>query len=831
MAFVGGNLLGTATFGTQVLNGRLGGDFVYARVDYPFLAPGAQISNLTAWFKSTALLTGNPVSSWKNSSANSSLTGLANTGTVPVDAAGANYNPSLSITGGTGYLSANNIFASNFLDASGSRYSVYTVYKPSASTDQLSLWNESSTGTGLSLGATASSVTGTGGNKSISKTTPLPTGLFSLDALVVNGGAMSSFLNGRSNGTQSGATAVSVSNAGIFQVNGTGNMEVAEVVVYGGAHTAGQSTMNQIDTYFGIKYGITLPHHYYSTVGDTLFRADGAGTAYLYDNNIAGIAIDSNEVLIQEQSRSQNTALKGNMLIVGVDTIVSSNQPNNTPVGSGISYLVWGDNGASVLTTQTADMPATVSSCAYRLPREWKINRTGTGIGGTQVRLDLNSTIPLSGYTEVDFQLMIDRDGDGDFTTGTQTLVNAAYLAANAATFNNVVWDQDGNGTDVFTLLINNRIPTVALVANAGSKPAVKLPCPDLAGTLIFANDATKPTEKYMAIYPNGNAGYNFSATAVNNNPLINNQRKTNATSATSALSNRMYVVTDAGTNNYPTGMKLRLYYAPADSAAAVTALDPAVTGTPGYRWFRTPAATPADVLAAQTVNGVTGAVWLTPSAYGAENGVSYAEFNNINSFGTFGALATRLSSTLPVKLAGFKGSIANCTATLTWETAQEEGVSYFELQSSTDGMPYLSCGKVAASNDPQGHRYGLSSPQVAAATLYRLKMVDKDSAVVFSPVVSLYSPACSVRSWSVMPNPVPRGGQLGISIRNGAGSVRVVVTGMQGQKLFDRVFTLSSAAGTIQIPTAGLPRGIVTVSVQSGRGQQVEGVRKVVIQ
>ena len=85
MAFVGGNLLGVATFGSQVINGRLGGDFVYARVDYPFRAPGAQLTNLNAWFKSNTSLTGSPASTWANSSANSSLTTLNAVGTVVVN--------------------------------------------------------------------------------------------------------------------------------------------------------------------------------------------------------------------------------------------------------------------------------------------------------------------------------------------------------------------------------------------------------------------------------------------------------------------------------------------------------------------------------------------------------------------------------------------------------------------------------------------------------------------------------------------------------------------------------------------------------------------------
>ncbi len=833
MAFVGGNLLGTATFGTQVLNGRLGGDFVYARVDYPFRAPGAQLSNLNAWFKSNALLTGSPVNAWQNSSANSSLTTLNSTGTVPVSAAGANFNPSLNITGGSGYVSQPGIFASNFLDASGSKYSIYTIYKPSSSTDRLSLWNETTTGTGLSLDVTASSVTGTAGLRSIAKTTAVPMNQFSLDALVVNGGAMSSFLNGRTNGTQTGASAVNLTNAGAFQVNGTGNMEVAEVVVYGGAHTGGQPTMNQIDTYFGVKYGITLSHHYYSTVGDTLFKVDGAGTVYLYDNNIAGLAVDSNEMLIQKQGRSQNAASKGNMLTMGLDSIAASNAGHGTQPGSGVSYLVWGDDAAGVTATQTADMPGTVSSCAYRFPREWKINRTGTGIGATQVQLDLAGTIPLGSYTAGDFQLMIDRDGDGNFLTGATTLVNAAVFAGSTVTFNNVVWDADGNSTDVFTLLINNNIPNVALATSSSAIPAIRLACPDVSGTLIFADNDTRPTEKYLAVYPNGNTGYNFSATAINNNPAINNQRKTNGSNATSALSNRMYVISDAGVNNYPSGMKVRVYYTVADSLAAVAALDPAVAGTATYRWFRYPGTAAASVLADQTVNAVTGATWLTPAAYGVENGISYVEFSGITSFGTFGALATRASNTLPLKLLAFRGVISNCSAAFTWETAQEEDVHYFELQWSPDGLHYTACGRVGALNGTGGHSYSQNWPQAATSLYYRLRMVDRDSASTYSQVVSLNSPACAVAAWTVMPNPVSQGGQLSVTMRAAAGSqhLHLVMSTLHGQKLLDRALPLSSAgAMTVSVPTEGLAKGVYVISLQDAGGRQWGDPQKVVV-
>lgn len=832
MAFVGGNLLGTATFGTQVLNGRLGGDFVYARVDYPFRAPGAQLSNLNTWFKSNTSLTGNPATAWLNSSANSSLTTLAGTGTVPVNAAGANYNPSLFITGGSGYLSQSGIFASNFLDASGSKYSVYMVYKPSGSTDKVTLWNDASTGTGLNLGVSASNVTGTGGLKSITKTVSLPMNQFSLDALVVNGATMNSYLNGKTNGTQTGATAVSTVNSGMFQVNGTGNFEVAEIIVYGGAHTTGQSTMNQIDTYLGLKYGITLSHHYFSTVGDTLFKVDGAGTTYMYDNNIAGIGIDSNELLIQKQGISQITSSNGNMLTIGMGTIAVSNANNSTSAGSGISYLVWGDNALGVTTIQSTDMAYTVSSCAYRFPREWKINRTGAGIGNTQVKLDLSSTIPISGLTAADFQLMIDQDGDGDFATGTSKLVNAGDFTGNIATFNDVLWDADGNGSDVFTLLVNNKLPGVALAANAETKTASRFSCPDVAGTLIFVDNLTTPTEKYLAIYPNGNTGYNFSATALNNNPLINNQRRTNGTTATSALSNRMYMINDAGTNNYPSGMKVRLYYDPADSIAAVNAMDPAVSGTVYYRWFKKSNATPADVLAAQNINGITGGVWLTPAAYGIENGVNYVEFNGISSFSTFGAIAMRSSVTLPIKLQSFTGTNDYCTDVLHWKTTDEQNINYFNIQYSSDGTHYSSSAKISGTNNPLGSTYTWINPKQSIRVFYRLSIVDNDGLSSFSQIVTLSNPACGGNSWSILTNPVTKGDPITIRIngRSGMQNLRIIISNLQGQKLLTKDERTYSGLLQLNLPTTGLARGTYMVSVNDGTGYSLGQAQKVII-
>jgi|GEM_PF-3264663 len=758
MAFVGGALSGTATFGNNVLKGRMGGDFVYGRISYPYIAPGAQLSTLNAWYKANNQLSGSPATQWTNSTVNSSLTNLTNTGGVPVNSAGLNFNPTFTITGGSSYLSQSNVYAPNITDASGTHYTIYAVAKPSTTTDKLAVWGENTTSTGVSLGAASNIVTGTGGVvKTATNTVPMATDKYSISTLLVNGGTMTNYLNGTANGTQSGVAELNTTSAGIFQVNGTGTMDIAEVIVYGTPHTTNFPAINKVETYLALKYGITLSHNYYSTIGDTLFKVNNG-----YANNIAGIAIDSAEVLIQKQGQAHDVASKGNMLTIGMGTITADNISNTANATQDDSYLVWGDNGGSVTTTQTTNLANIVSSCANRLPRAWKIQRVNRGIGSTQVKLDLNNTVSLAAYTASDIQLMIDKDGDGNFATGIIKLVTATSLTGNIATFDNVVWDADNSGSDVFSVIFNNKIPNPYPVAKNAAASTVLFTCKDVSGGNVFVDDMSVPTKKFVAINPNGNTGYNFTVIAVNNTPVVNNKMITNGTTQTSAFSNRMYIITDNGTNNYPSGMTVRVYYDPQDSIDAVKALDPVVTaGEIRYRWFKYPGTSVDNVTAAQNLTGITNATWLIPSAYGEEGGVNYVEFSGINSFSVFGSMAGRgVVKPLPLNLLSFDaGKQAGSTNTvlLSWTASEQVNTSSFVVERSSDGKNYTAIGsKPAAGNYAEQMTYTLTDANAQSGTnYYRLKMVDVDGQITYGKwikTITFDGPA--TRNIYLSPNP-----------------------------------------------------------------------------
>ncbi len=304
-----------------------------------------------------------------------------------------------------------------------------------------------------------------------------------------------------------------------------------------------------------------------------------------------------------------------------------------------------------------------------------------------------------------------------------------------------------GDPSDAFLVKITTASNTApALAGNGLATSTTMVACADTTGYLQFV-DATTPANKYLAIHPNGNTGYDFATNppvTSNNSPTVANQMRTDGTQNTTALANRMYTVRDNGTNNYPSGMTVRLYYAAADTTAAVAALDNAHVSSPfTSRWFKfegtTHTANVAAILAAQTSSGITGATYLTPSAKGTESGVNYVEFNNITSFSTFGYLASKSVVVLPVTLTSFTASANGCAAILDWKTSNESNSNHYDVEAGTDGTTFTKVGTVASKNSVTGAAYSYLYDRTSVGTNYfRLKMEDNDGRDTYSQTVVL---------------------------------------------------------------------------------------------
>ncbi|WP_460318041.1 DUF7507 domain-containing protein, partial [Algoriphagus taiwanensis] len=274
-------------------------------------------------------------------------------------------------------------------------------------------------------------------------------GLVNMDVSLV----ASPFATGRYNGANQTLTAGSGSDFAslVFSpmIGGTNNAgsqpatgwahakaEVAEIVLYPSSLSAADKL--KVESYLAIKYGIHLAGNYVKSDGTTIWDASANAS---YHHDVFGIGKDDTNGLNQSSSNSINTgsgdgsgqAGKGNLVI---------QDPTNL---DNEEFLLVGHNNGP-LTEQSTDLPIFLPG-GKRLGREWKVKQTGN-VGAVTLKFDLTG-LTVSGTTAVNFLLLVDRDGNGDFTNGQVDGIFASSFNSNVVEFNQINLPDNA----VFTLL------------------------------------------------------------------------------------------------------------------------------------------------------------------------------------------------------------------------------------------------------------------------------------------------------------------------------------------------------------------------------------------
>ena len=190
-------------------------------------------------------------------------------------------------------------------------------------------------------------------------------------------------------------------------VDFTGN--IAEIAVYGGS---GMSTTDEqkINSYLGIKYGVTLSGgtvNYLSASGVVIW---GTGSNVGYTSDIAGIGRDDASDLDQYRSISLNS-----------DAVITmSGSAGNF---TNHEFLLWANNNEPLSFGPSA---STVDANEH-LRRIWKVQETGdTGA----VSVTFSGSYIRSGWT---YYLL--SDDDGNFGNGGTTQLSKAVSTTNAVAF------------------------------------------------------------------------------------------------------------------------------------------------------------------------------------------------------------------------------------------------------------------------------------------------------------------------------------------------------------------------------------------------------------
>ncbi|WP_353779566.1 choice-of-anchor D domain-containing protein [Winogradskyella sp. 3972H.M.0a.05] len=195
----------------------------------------------------------------------------------------------------------------------------------------------------------------------------------------------------------------------------TTNARIAEVISFKDRLTDTDLTQerNRIQSYLGIKYGITLgvngtSQDYVDSDGTVIWDVDtGVPANDVFNYDIAGIGRDDDSDLLQKQSRSVNNATDGTgrtqgVLTMGISSIANTNNLNTNTSLTDKQFLIWGNDGVDlddpavvVDVDMSTDITPTISGGTWvqfnGIARTWKVVERGGDIPEVEVEILTNA--------------------------------------------------------------------------------------------------------------------------------------------------------------------------------------------------------------------------------------------------------------------------------------------------------------------------------------------------------------------------------------------------------------------------------------------------------
>jgi hypothetical protein len=341
-----------------------------------------------------------------------------------------NFNPTLGFDGSNDFLSAYSVPFLTVINSSNqsSQYIVYRrlsgfsllyvhnnglggVFNIAADAGRMFIMNKQSTIPGNPIGRVRLQSMQGNGTTSVADTRS-------------NGSTFSTSLTGSLAGTGINSEepfTVCNNNTNYFQ------SQIAEIIIFPNSDN-GSNERQKVESYLGLKYGITLPYDYMASDASVYWNTT---TNTGYNNNIAGIGRDDVSKLYQKQSQSINL---GNQVILSNGTFAASNGLNASVFTSDKQFLVWGDN--SLVGTS----PLVQITNYSRTNRVWFVNKTGsynystdilipTAIknGSVYLVLNTNSSFPAGTNTMIPLTTTVTIDNVKYY----QTTLSPAQMASN----------------------------------------------------------------------------------------------------------------------------------------------------------------------------------------------------------------------------------------------------------------------------------------------------------------------------------------------------------------------------------------------------------------
>jgi hypothetical protein len=642
---------------------------------------------------------------------------------------------------------------------------------------------------------------------------------------------------------------------------------IQDAILYTGGFRAADFELERIETYLGIRNGLTIRHNYYATdktlLWDTTAIVDAAPNAPAgysrYNRSITGIGRDNGEALHQRVSRNaEDTTITISLGTIPTD---ENNESVDADFANDLEYIIWGGNGGATNARITTDLPASLPGCIdSRIAREYHVRLTGSNTGNykTQVRWQLDNDL-LDAVSATSISLVIDDDGDGDYNTGpVRVIPSTSYDAvSNTILFDNVAWSVAGdpNTADAAMTIgwgqtsVNKVVLFNGSASGGGncSCPAATtylapVVCTDAAGWTFYKN--TGSNNKVLAI--------NWGSNVVTANVSLDastpaaSRRKTNLNvtvgtiqyDSAAVVGARMLNITlTSGTITAP--VKVRFYFDSAELRSDSSwIVGGSTVGNGGgvaktllsdstWQWFKFEG-TLANVLSNLTASGLPLGDGTTANTYtalipderGVEDGVNYVQFNYITNFSTIGYLQTFAKNNntliaLPLKLIDFTAVLRGNTTNLTWNTASEVNLRGFDVERSADGgQTFTRVATISArgGNSVNTYTHLDDVGGITGKVFYRLKMTDVDGKISYGPIRFVVV-AASAMPMEVLPNPFVANLTAVVYARHDE-ELLVKVISMKGEQLYMDRRAVQKGANTLALNLQTLASGSYILEV-----------------
>jgi hypothetical protein len=320
---------------------------------------------------------------------------------------------------------------------------------------------------------------------------------------------------------------------------------------------------------------------------------------------------------------------------------------------------------------------------------------------------------------------------------------------------------------------------------------------------VLTATAQTSPTT-YTATQTEGNAGQSFSAgSGLGSTPLVR------------VSTQRSYTITPSNANNGFTGT-ITLPFEPndyvnnpADAGLVIAKRDAvAANSADNNKWINLGRS--GSTGAGTGPGGVAVSGSLTSASFSGFSDFTLGATNDISNSNVFNVV-----NPLPVQLTSFSAVRAASGVQVAWATASEKNSDYFVVERSLDGRTFAGLARTAAhGTTAHSHSYAsLDAAAPAALLYYRLRQVDLDGTVAFSPVVTVAAPDGATAEFALAPNPA----------RESLGFITAAPTAYTVRNTLGQlVRSGTTTAGTNSLLVSELPAGVYFFELHGAAGRVV---------